>query len=197
MNLLNLEKNDILDLTKKDPSLNNIVLAAGWDVVKRGIFNFGAADMDLDLSALLLDENGRLIGEEGIIYFGNQRGKGIFLHNDNRTGEGDGDDEKISLTLDRLPSNCKKVVFSVNIYQARERKQDFSKVRNAYVRVLNSDKGDSEICRYNLSEDGKNATTLIFAELEKVGTDWNFKAIGELLQGTLTTLVNKYRDNHN
>lgn len=193
MNLLNLEKNDILDLTKKDPSLNNIVLAAGWDVVKRGIFNFGAADMDLDLSALLLDENGRLIGEEGIIYFGNQRGKGIFLHNDNRTGEGDGDDEKISLTLDRLPSNCKKVVFSVNIYQARERKQDFSKVRNAYVRVLNSDKGDSEICRYNLSEDGKNATTLIFAELEKVGTDWNFKAIGELLQGTLTTLVNKYR----
>ena len=120
-------------------------------------------------------------------------GKGIFLHNDNRTGEGDGDDEKISLTLDRLPSNCKKVVFSVNIYQARERKQDFSKVRNAYVRVLNSDKGDSEICRYNLSEDGKNATTLIFAELEKVGTDWNFKAIGELLQGTLTTLVNKYR----
>lgn len=193
MNLLNLEKNDILDLTKKDPSLNNIVLAAGWDVVKRGIFNFGAADMDLDLSALLLDENGRLIGEEGIIYFGNQRGKGIFLHNDNRTGEGDGDDEKISLTLDRLPSNCKKVVFSVNIYQARERRQDFSKVRNAYVRVLNSDKGDSEICRYNLSEDGKNATTLIFAELEKVGTDWNFKAIGELLQGTLTTLVNKYR----
>ena len=193
MNLLNLEKNDILDLTKKDPSLNNIVLAAGWDVVKRGIFNFGAADMDLDLSALLLDENGRLIGEEGIIYFGNQRGKGIFLHNDNRTGEGDGDDEKISLTLDRLPSNCKKVVFSVNIYQARERKQDFSKVRNAYVRVLNSDKGDSEICRYNLSEDGKNATTLIFAELEKVGTDWNFKAIGELLQGTLTTLVNKYK----
>lgn len=193
MNLLNLEKNDILDLTKKDPSLNNIVLAAGWDVVKRGIFNFGAADMDLDLSALLLDENGRLIGEEGIIYFGNQRDKGIFLHNDNRTGEGDGDDEKISLTLDRLPSNCKKVVFSVNIYQARERKQDFSKVRNAYVRVLNSDKGDSEICRYNLSEDGKNATTLIFAELEKVGTDWNFKAIGELLQGTLTTLVNKYR----
>ena len=193
MNLLNLEKNDILDLTKKDPSLNNIVLAAGWDVVKRGIFNFGAADMDLDLSALLLDENGRLIGEEGIIYFGNQRGKGIFLHNDNRTGEGDGDDEKISLTLDRLPSNCKKVVFSVNIYQARERKQDFSKVRNAYVRVLNSDKGDSEICRYNLSEKEKNATTLIFAELEKVGTDWNFKAIGELLQGTLTTLVNKYR----
>lgn len=193
MSLLNLQKNDILDLTKKDPSLNNIVLAAGWDVVKKGFFNFGAADMDLDLSALLLDENDRLIGEDGIIYFGNQRGKGIFLHGDNRTGAGDGDDEKVSITLNDLPQKCKKVIFSVNIYQAKERRQDFSKVKNAYVRILNSDKGYAEICRYNLSEDGQNATSLIFAELNKSGSDWNFRAVGELLQGTLKTLVNKYR----
>lgn len=193
MDLLNLQKNDILDLTKKDPSLNNIVLAAGWDVVKKGFFNFGASDMDLDLSALLLGENGRVISESGIIYFGNQKTRGIFLHNDNRTGEGHGDDEKISITLDELPTNCKKVIFSVNIYQGKERRQDFSKVKNAYVRVLNSDKGDSEVCKYNLSEDGKNATTLIFAELEKIGSNWNFKAVGELSQSNLTTLVSKYK----
>lgn len=193
MDLLNLQKNDILDLTKKDPSLNNIVLAAGWDVVKKGLFNFGASDMDLDLSALLLGEDERVISEAGIIYFGNQRTRGIFLHNDNRTGEGYGDDEKISITLDELPTNCKKVIFSVNIYQGKERRQDFSKVKNAYVRVLNSDKGDSEVCRYNLSEDGKNATSLIFAELEKIGSNWNFKAVGQLSQNNLTTLVSKYR----
>lgn len=193
MSLLNLQKNDILDLTKKDPSLNNIVLAAGWDVAKKGFFSFGAADLDLDLSALLLNENDKLMGEEGLIYFNNQRGRGIFLHNDNRTGAGDGDDEKISITLNNLPANCKKVIFSVNIYQAAQRKQDFSKVRNAYVRILNSDKRDSEVCRYNLSEDGGNATSLIFAQLEKAGSDWNFKAVGELVQGNLTSLVNKYK----
>lgn len=193
MSLLNLQKNDILDLTKKDPSLNNIVLAAGWDIAKKGFFSFGASDLDLDLSALLLNDNNKLIGEEGIIYFNNQRGRGIFLHNDNRTGAGDGDDEKISITLNSLPSNCKKVIFSVNIYQAQQRKQDFSKVRNAYVRVLNSDKRDTEVCRYNLSEDGGNATSLIFAELEKIGSDWNFKAVGELLQGNLNSLINKYK----
>ena len=193
MSLLNLQKNDILDLTKKDPSLNNIILAGGWDVVKRGLFNFGAADLDLDLSALLLDENDKLLGNEGIIYFGNQRGQGIFLHGDNRTGEGSGDDEKISITLDNLPINCKKVVFSVNIYDAEARRQNFSKVKNAYVRLLNSDKGNSEICRYNLSEDGGNNTSLIFAELEKVGSDWNFKAVGRLLEGSLNTLINEYR----
>ncbi|MGL4913982.1 MAG: TerD family protein [Romboutsia sp.] len=193
MSLLNLQKNDILDLTKKDPSLNNIMLGAGWDVAKKGLFSFGASDMDLDLSALLLNENDRLIGEEGIIYFNNQRGRGIFLHGDNRTGEGSGDDEKISITLTNLPANCKKVVFSVNIYQAKERRQDFSKVRNAYVRILNTDKSNSEICRYNLSEDGQNGTSLVFAELEKIGSDWNFRAVGELLQGNLTTLINKYK----
>ena len=192
MSLLNLQKNDILDLTKKDPSLNNIVLAAGWDVVKKGIFSFGTADMDLDLSAFLLNENGKIIGEDGLIYFGQRRGKGIFLHGDNRTGAGDGDDEKISITLNNLPHNCSKVVFCVNIYQGKERRQDFSKVKNVYVRVLNSDKGDTEICRYNLSEDGQNATSLIFAELEKIGYDWNFKAVGQLEQGDLKSLINKY-----
>jgi len=193
MSLLNLQKNDILDLTKKDPSLNNIILAGGWDVVKRGLFNFGAADLDLDLSALLLDENDKLLGNEGIIYFGNQRGQGIFLHGDNRTGEGSGDDERISITLNNLPSNCKKVIFSVNIYEAQKRRQDFSKVKNAYVRILNCDKGNTEICRYNLSEDGQNATSLIFAELYKENSDWNFRAVGQLQQGSLTTLVNQYR----
>ncbi len=193
MSILNLQKNDILDLTKKDPSLNNIILATGWDVVKRGFFSFGQADYDLDLSALLLDENHKLIGSEGIIYYKNQRGRGIYLHNDNRTGEGYGDDEKISITLNNLPDNCKKVIFSVNIYDAIARKQNFSKVKNAYVRLLNSDKGNSEICRYNLTEDGGNNTSLIFAELEKVGSDWNFKAVGKLLEGSLNTLINEYR----
>ena len=87
----------------------------------------------------------------------------------------------------------KKVVFSVNIYDAEARRQNFSKVKNAYVRLLNSDKGNSEICRYNLTEDGGNNTSLIFAELEKVGSDWNFKAVGKLLEGSLNTLINEYR----
>ena len=95
--LLNLQKNDILDLTKKDPSLKNVILAAGWDVAKKGFFGLGK-DYDLDLVALLLDENGKLIAKDGMIYFGNKRSNGIFLHGDNLTGHGDGDDEKISVS---------------------------------------------------------------------------------------------------
>ena len=191
--LLNLQKNDILELSKKDPSLKNILLGGGWDVAKKGFFGFGA-DYDLDLIALLLGEDGKLIkSSKSVIYYNDMVGQGIKLHGDNRTGEGEGDDEKISISLDKLPIECKKVVFAVTIYDAVRRRQSFSKVKNAYVRLVNEDKGNEEICRYNLTEDGGNNTGIIFAELFKENGNWQFKAIGKLLDATVSTLSQMYR----
>ena len=191
--LLNLQKNDILDLSKKDPSLKNILLGGGWDVAKKGFIGFGA-DYDLDLIALLLGEDGKLIkSSKSVIYYNDMVGQGIKLHGDNRTGEGEGDDEKISISLDKLPIECKKVVFAVTIYDAVRRRQSFSKVKNAYVRLVNEDKGNEEICRYNLTEDGGNNTGIIFAELFKENGNWQFKAIGKLLDATVSTLSQMYR----
>ena len=191
--LLNLQKNDILDLSKKDPSLKNILLGGGWDVAKKGFFGFGD-DYDLDLIALLLGEDGKLIkSSKSVIYYNDMVGQGIKLHGDNRTGEGEGDDEKISISLDKLPIECKKVVFAVTIYDAVRRRQSFSKVKNAYVRLVNEDKGNEEICRYNLTEDGGNNTGIIFAELFKENGNWQFKAIGKLLDATVSTLSQMYR----
>ncbi|AYE33940.1 TerD family protein [Clostridium septicum] len=190
--VLNLQKNDILDLTKAEPGLSKVMLGAGWDVVKKsGFFSF-AKNYDLDLVALQIDNSGHLLNN-GLIYFGHQSGVGIKLHGDNLTGEGDGDDEKISVDLTRLPSGCAKVVFAVTIYDAKVRKQSFSGVKNAYVRLLNEDKGGSEICRYNLSEDGGDNTAIIFAELERINGNWQFKAKGELLKASISTLADMYR----
>lgn len=189
--ILNLKKNDILDLRKAEPGLKHVVLAAGWDVAKKGFFGLGT-DYDLDLIAILLNENDKLINR-GVIYFGNLNGQGIYLHGDNRTGAGDGDDEKISVNLDKLPGNCSKVIFALNIYDAVARKQSFSKVKNAYIRLLNEDSGNKEICRYNLSEDGGDNTALLFAELERKNGSWQFKARGELLHATVSSLANMYK----
>ena len=189
--VLNLKKNDVLDLTKTEPGLKNVMLAAGWDDAKKGFFKLGA-DYDLDLIAILLNENDKLINR-GVIYFGNLNGQGIYLHGDNRTGAGDGDDEKISVNLDKLPGNCSKVIFALNIYDAVARKQSFSKVKNAYIRLLNEDSGNKEICRYNLSEDGGDNTALLFAELERKNGSWQFKARGELLHATVSSLANMYK----
>ncbi|MEG2354146.1 MAG: TerD family protein [Clostridium sp.] len=188
---LNLKKNDILDLTKMAPGLNKITLGAGWDVVKKGLFSFGG-DYDLDLVALLIDRNEKLLNG-GVIYFGNLQGEGIYLHGDNRTGAGDGDDEKISVELNRLPSACTKVVFAVTIYNGAAKKQSFAQVKNAYVRLMNEENGGQEICRYNLTEDGGKNTAIIFAELENCNGSWQFKTRGELLEATVTSLSNMYK----
>lgn len=190
--ILNLQKNDILDLTKKDPTLKNITLGSGWDVAKKKFFSM-QNDYDLDLVAILLNENEKLIKSSPVIYFGNKKAPGIFLHGDNTTGVGEGDDEKISISLDKLPKECNKVIFALNIYEAESRKQNFSKVNNAYVRLLNEDKGNTEICRYNLSDNGGDNTAIIFAELTRVSGDWQFKAVGELLKGTIKSLADRYK----
>lgn len=190
--VLNLKKNDILDLTKAEPGLNKVMLGAGWDVVKKGGFFSRVRDYDLDLVALQINEDNKLI-RSGLIYFGHQLGQGIKLHGDNLTGAGDGDDEKISVELNKLSADCKKVIFAVSIYDAVARKQSFSGVNNAYVRLLNEDKNLQEICRYNLTEDGGDNTSIIFAELEKINGNWNFKATGQLLKGTIKDITNMYK----
>ncbi len=192
MHMLNLQKNDVLDLTKKNPGLKNIILGAGWDVAKKGFFSF-QADYDLDLVAVLLSKSGRVTGKQSLVYYGNQREAGIYLHGDNRTGAGDGDDEKISVALDKIPTDTERVVFAVTIYQAKTRNQNFGKVRNAYVRLVDEDKRGAEICRYNLTDDGGTNTAIVFAELVREGSEWQFKAVGKLLDASVSSLYESYK----
>ncbi|MEG1002042.1 TerD family protein [Clostridium sp.] len=185
--ILNLQKNDILDLTKTNPSLNNMIVGAGWDVSTRG------ADIDLDLAALLLNSDGKLIGKKGLVYFGSKKSQGIYLTGDNLTGEGEGDDERIIVSLPNIPTECTKVVFTVVIYGAKMRRQTFGMVRNSYVRLLDADNREREICRFNLMENGGDNTGIIFAELFREGSNWNFKAVGELLKTTIGDLEKEYK----
>ena len=195
MTVLNLQKNDVLDLTKKDPSLSRLLVGAGWDVAtKGGLFGLfgGGSDYDLDLFAMKLNEKGHLM-RNGLVYFGKQKHDGIMLHGDNLTGEGDGDDEKISVDLASLPNECHRVVFGVAIYSADSRGQSFKNVKNAYVRLCDEQKGMAEICRFNLTEDGGNNTAIIMCELTKVNGDWSFKAIGEYHRAGISEIANRYK----
>ena len=197
MTILNLQKNDILDLTKKNPSLNNLIVGTGWDVVKpKGLFGglFGSgSDYDLDLFALKLDSEGKLMSK-GIVYFGAKIHEGIHSTGDNITGEGEGDDEQIIVNLDKLPVDCERIVFAVAIYQANQRGQKFSNVENAFVRLVDMDKGRSgeEICRFNLTENGGDNTAIIMAELIKNNGNWSFKAIGQYLKANIEQISRMY-----
>ena len=171
---LNLQKNDILDLTKKNPGLEKVILGAGWDVASVG------QDFDLDIAAFLLNENGK-VGQipNDVIFFNNKFGDGITLLGDNRTGAGDGDDERIQIDLSKIRSDIQKIVFIVTIHEAQLRRQTFGMVNNSYVRLLDEKNNEKELCRFNLKENGSTVTSVIFAELYKEGYEWYFKAIGD------------------
>ncbi|WP_300259826.1 TerD family protein [Clostridium sp.] len=170
---LNLQKNDILDLTKRNPGLKKVTLGAGWDVANNG------SDFDLDIAAFLLDANNRFNTVENVIFFNNKQGQGIYLEGDNRTGAGDGDDERINIDLDAINPSIAKIVFVVTIHNAQAKRQTFGMVNNSYVRLLDACENGKEICKFNLKENGSTATSVIFAELIREAGEWQFKAVGE------------------
>lgn len=187
VNALNLKKNDILDLTKRNPGLKKVILGAGWDVAN------GGKDFDLDIAAFLLNENNKVSNvPEDIIFFNNMEGQGIRLHGDNRTGAGDGDDETIGIDLSMIRSDVSKIVFIVTIHEAQSRRQTFGMVENSYVRLLDVENNEKELCRFNLKENGSTVTSIIFAELYRQGSEWQFKAIGDGKIADLNGLLSLY-----
>ena len=174
VNALNLKKNDILNLAKKNPGLKKVILGAGWDLAS------GGQEFDLDIAAFLLNANGKVQNiPDDVIFFNNMQGQGIYLEGDNRTGAGEGDDERIRIDLESIPAHVQKIVFVVTIHEAQAKRQTFGMVENSYVRLLDEENNEREICRFNLKENGSTVTSVIFSELYKQNGEWQFKAIGE------------------
>lgn len=193
---VSLQKGQKVSLSKDNAGLSNIVIGLGWDEVKRskgGFFAPKPKPIDCDASALLLKE-GRLTNNEDIVYFGNLTHKsGTVRHmGDNLTGAGDGDDEQIMVDLSSVPNEYDKIVIVVNIYQAVDRQQHFGMIQNAFIRLVDG-RNNSEMCKYNLTEDYSGMTAMIFGEVYRHNGEWKFNAIG---QGTtdpgLRELASRY-----
>lgn len=186
---IQLSKGQRIDLTKDNPALKNIVVGLGWDLK-----NFDGGDgFDLDASAFLLNEQGKCRQDADFIFYNNLVSTdGSVEHTgDNRTGEGDGDDEQIKIHLNKVPSDVHRVAITVTIHDAENRRQNFGQVMNAFVRLVDEDLG-SEILRFDLGEDFSIETAVVFCELYRHGNEWKFNAIGSGYQGGLASLVNAY-----
>ncbi|MGK4583442.1 TerD family protein [Kitasatospora sp. HPMI-4] len=172
---VSLSKGGNVSLTKEAPGLTAVVVGLGWDVRTTT-----GADFDLDASALLCNEAGKVASDSNFVFFNNLKSPdGSVQHTgDNLTGEGEGDDESIKVDLSAVPADVAKIVFPVSIYDADTRQQNFGQVRNAYIRVVNQN-GGTEIARYDLSEDASTETAMVFGELYRNGSEWKFRAIGQ------------------
>lgn len=181
---INLQKGQKVSLTKENPGLARVVVGLGWDEVKeaRGLlslFTSKGNDIDCDASVFML-KNGKLCEEKDIVFFGNLKHKtGTVEHlGDNLTGAGSGDDERILVDLSKVPAEYDRIVFSVNIYDAVKRKQHFGMIKNAFIRLIDA-RNNTEVCRYNLTEDYAGKTAMIFGEIYRHDGEWKFNAIGQ------------------
>ncbi|MCC9310037.1 TerD family protein [Kitasatospora sp. RB6PN24] len=172
---VSLSKGGNVSLTKEAPGLTAVLVGLGWDARTTT-----GADFDLDASALLCNEQGKVGKDSDFVFFNNLKSPdGSVEHTgDNLTGDGAGDDEVIKVDLATVPPTVAKIVFPVSIYDADVRGQNFGQVRNAYIRVVNQ-VGGQEIARYDLSEDASTETAMVFGELYRNGTEWKFRAIGQ------------------
>ena len=186
---VNLKKGQKVSLTKDNPGLKSVVVGIGWDVNR---FDTGGS-FDLDSSAFLITDAGKVSRQEDFIFYGNlKHPSGAVEHlGDNRTGEGEGDDEQIKVDLSKVPGNISKIAFAVTIYEAEERNQNFGQVNNAFIRIYNAETGE-EMLRYDLGEDFSIETAVVFGELYRHNGEWKFNAIGSGFQGGLAALCSNY-----
>lgn len=185
---ISLTKGGNVNLSKEAPTLTNMAVGLGW--------NPRATDgqaFDLDAVAFLLKDDGKVRADSDFIFFNNLKSAdGSVEHTgDNRTGEGDGDDEVIKVDLSKVPADVSKIAFCAVIYDGQARNQNFGQVGDAYIRIVNSN-GDSEVARYDLSEDSSTETAMIFGELYKHNGEWKFRAVGQGFAGGLGPLASSY-----
>jgi tellurium resistance protein TerD len=185
---ISLAKGANISLSKEEPGLTKILIGLGWDTRSTD-----GEDFDLDASVFLLGESGKVRGDHDFIFYNQLRSAdGSVEHTgDNRTGEGDGDDEAVKVDLSRVPAEIQKIAVAVTIHDAQARRQNFGMVQNAFIRIVN-DVTSREITRYDLTEDYSVETALVFGDVYRHGGEWKFRAVGQGYQGGLGPLAKNF-----
>jgi len=185
---ISLSKGGNVSLSKEAPGLDAIMVGLGWDVRATD-----GADFDLDASAFLLAASGKVRSDADFCFYNNKDAAGgaVIHQGDNRTGEGEGDDEQIKITLSKLPADVDKVAVVVTIHDGESRGQSFGQVSNAFIRLVDEKTG-VEVVRFDLSEDASVETAMILGEVYRHGAEFKFRAVGQGFKGGLAPLAVNY-----
>lgn len=185
---VSLAKGGNVSLDKAAPGMTKILVGLGWDARLTD-----GADFDLDASIFMLGANGKVRCDTDFIFYNNAESVcGSVVHTgDNRTGEGEGDDESLLIDLTKVPADVEKMAITVTIHDAQKNNQNFGQVDNSFIRVVNQD-NDTEVTRYDLTEDYSTETAMIFGEIYKKDGGWKFRAVGQGYEGGLAAMCHTY-----
>lgn len=178
-------------------SLTKVVVGLGWDTNRYD----GGAQFDLDACAFLLGSNGKIREDSDFVFYGSQKhnsqgqicdnAESVIHTGDNRTGDGDGDDEQIIVDLTKVPASVERIAFTVTIDQADQRKQNFGMVENSMIHIMDAVTG-TDLVKFDLGEDFSAETAIIAAEIYRHNGEWQFNAIGSGFNGGLEALCANY-----
>ncbi len=182
---ISLQKGGNVSLSKASPNLRKVLIGLGWDARSTS-----GDDFDLDASVFMVGSNGKVRSDADFIFYNQLRSTcGSVEHTgDNRTGAGDGDDESIKVVLAQVPAGIERLVVAVTIHDADARRQNFGMVRGAYIRLVNME-DDTEIVRFDLTEDASVETAMVFGEVYRHNGEWKFRAVGQGYSGGLRALA--------
>ena len=185
---VSLSKGGNVSLSKEAPGLKNVIVGLGWDPRATD-----GQEFDLDASVFICGEDGKVRSDTDFVFYNNKTGAdGSVEHTgDNRTGEGEGDDEQVKIDLSKVPADVKKLAFGVTIHEAEARSQNFGMVGGAFMRVVNAE-GEKELARYDLGEDFALERAVVFGEVYRHGDEWKFKAVGQGFNGGLGPLASSF-----
>jgi tellurium resistance protein TerD len=185
---ISLQKGGNVNLSKESPGLTSVIIGLGWDPRATD-----GATFDLDGSAFMLRADGKVRSDDDFIFYNNLVSEdGSVEHSgDNRTGAGEGDDERLMIDLARVPRDVERIAVAVTIHEAEARRQNFGMVAHAFIRCLNAE-DEREIARFDLSEEGSTETAMVFGELYRAGSEWKFRAVGQGYQGGLAPLARAF-----
>jgi tellurium resistance protein TerD len=200
--MINLQKGQNINLSKEvtNDGLNNLRASIGWDSNK---FNSGGK-FDLDLTIFALEAFGegkyKLAYDSDMCFYNTPKdanGKqsacngSLVYSGDNRTGEGEGDDEFTDINLSKLRAGIVNLSIVVSISDPNSDGINFGMIANAYVKLTNMTTGEV-ICNYNLGEDFSTETAVQVASIYSYNGEWKFKAFGLGYTAGLGDFVEEY-----
>ena len=184
INLQKLEKGQRIGI-----GLSKVSLGLGWDPNKGS-----GAKFDLDASEFMLGSNGKVPQEEFFVFYHNLKSPdgAVESSGDDDSGElSDGDDETLTVDLNKVDPRIQSIIFTVTIYDYEARRQNFGQVRNSFIRIYDTET-EEVIAKYELEEDFSVETAVEFGRLYKKDNEWKFEAMGVGYKGGLEYFLSKY-----
>lgn len=195
---INLTKGAKINLSKEAPGMKRVRVCLGWSPNDTDT----GKEYDLDASIFVCKHNvavhdgvekktPMLINDAHLVYYGNKAAPGVVHSGDNLTGEGEGDDEVITVEFDKLSAEASELSIVVTIHDYAARKQNFGQIPSSYVRLVDAD-SNVEIAKYSLEDEFSGETAVQFGSLVKKDDGWTFSAVGKGFNRGLGDFVSAY-----